>query len=272
MIISASRRTDIPAFFGEWFMDRIREKKVLVKNPRNPSVVSEISLNPEQVQCIVFWTKNAKNFIQHLGEIERAGHRYYFQYTLNSYGNDIEKNLDAKSAMEAFIALSKLIGKEKVICRYDPLIINDKYTVEYHVKKFKELCEKLGGFTEKCVISFIDSYRFLSNAFKDNNITELTDVQIQELSGSLSSTAKEYGIPLSTCCERIDLSPYNIARNKCVDDELINKLFGLNIAYKKDPGQRRECGCYVSRDIGAYNTCQHGCVYCYARRVTGPTP
>jgi hypothetical protein len=266
MIISASRRTDIPAFFGEWFMDRLREKRVAVKNPRNPKIISEVSLDPEDVDCIVFWTKNAKNFMRYLDEIERTGHRYYFQYTLNSYGNSIEKNLDAKSAAEAFIALSKLIGKKKIIWRYDPVIINDTYTVEYHLKNFGELCEKLNRFTEKCVISFVDRYSFLANAFKEYNITELSDDQIREIAGGISVIAAKYAIPLASCCEGIDLSKYNIRGNKCVDDELINELFGLRIKYKKDPGQRRECGCCVSRDIGAYNTCPHGCVYCYARR------
>lgn len=266
MIISASRRTDIPAFFGAWFMERIGEKHVLVGNPVNPKQISRIALDPEHVDCIVFWTKNAKNFIRRLDELEKAGYRYYFQYTLNCYGNDIEKNIDAESAAEAFIELSKLAGKKRVVWRYDPVIVNDRYSAEYHAENFKRLCARLSGFTEKCVISFVDGYAFLADAFRNHNIKELTESQIHEIAGGISRTAEEYGISLASCCETIDLSQYNIGRSKCVDNELINELFGLNIKYKKDAGQRPGCGCCASRDIGAYNTCLHGCVYCYAMR------
>jgi hypothetical protein len=266
VIISASRRTDIPAFFGIWFMNRIRGKNVLVRNPMNPGQISRIALDPEHVDCIVFWTKNAKNFIRHLDELEKAGYRYYFQYTLNCYGNDIEKNIDAESAAEAFTALSGLIGKKKVIWRYDPVIVNDKYGAKYHEENFKRLCARLSGFTERCVISFVDAYGFLADAFRVHNIKELTESQIHEIADGISKTAEEYGISITSCCEKIDLSEYHIGRNKCVDNELINELFGLNIRYKKDTGQRRECGCCASRDIGTYNSCLHDCVYCYAKR------
>ncbi|MDR0710343.1 MAG: DUF1848 domain-containing protein [Spirochaetaceae bacterium] len=266
MIISASRRTDIPAFFGDWFMNRIRGKEVLVRNPMNPNQISRIALDPEYVDCIVFWTKNVKNFMRHLDELERAGYRYYFQYTLNGYGKDIEKNIDAESAAEAFIALSKLIGKKRIIWRYDPIIINGKYGVKYHAENFKRLCAKLSGFTERCVISFVDGYGFLADAFREHNIGELTDSAMREIADGISGTAGENGISITSCCETIDLSEYNIGRGKCIDNELINKLFGLNIGYKKDTGQRRGCGCCVSRDIGAYNSCLHDCVYCYAKR------
>jgi hypothetical protein len=263
---SASRRTDIPAFLGGWFMDRIREKEVLVKNPMNPKQISRLSLDPEHVDCIVFWTKNAKNFMPHLEELEGAGYRYYFQYTLNHYGNDIEKNIDAESAMDAFIALSKLTGKKRVIWRYDPIIVNNKYSVKYHLENFKSLCARLSGFTEKCVISFVDSYSFLADAFREHNIGELTHSEMREIADGISGAAEENGISLTSCCETIDLSEYHIGRNKCVDNELINELFGLNLEYKKDTAQRRGCGCCVSRDMGAYNTCLHDCVYCYAKR------
>jgi hypothetical protein len=247
-------------------MERIREGGVLVKNPVNPAQVSRIDLAPEHVECIVFWTKNASNFIQHLDELEKKGYRYYFQYTLNGYGVDIEKNVDAESAAETFIVLSKLAGKKRIVWRYDPVIVNEKYTAEYHAENFRKLCARLGGFTERCVISFVDAYGFLAGAFRDNGIKELNEFQIREIAAGISETAEEHGISVTSCCEAVDLSDYNIGRNKCIDNDLINELFGLNIKYKKDTGQRRPCGCCVSRDIGAYNSCLHGCVYCYARR------
>ncbi|MDR1412098.1 MAG: DUF1848 domain-containing protein [Spirochaetaceae bacterium] len=266
MVISASRRTDIPAFFGDWFMNRIREKMVLAGNPVNPGQISRIDLDPGHVDCIVFWTKNAKGFIRHLDELEKAGYRYYFQYTLNCYGGNIEKNLDAESAAEAFIHLSRLIGKKRVVWRYDPVIVNDRYTAAFHAENFRRLCAKLSGFTEKCVISFVDGYGFLADAFRDYNIKELAEPQIRKIAGIVSGVAGEYGISPVSCCERVDLAEYNIGRSKCIDNELINGLFDLNIKYKKDAGQRPGCGCHASRDIGAYNSCLHDCVYCYAKR------
>jgi hypothetical protein len=272
VIISASRRTDIPAFFGDWFMDRIGEGRVAVRNPVNPKQISHIPLDPDHAECIVFWTKNAKNFIRHLDELEKAGYRYYFQYTLNGYGDNIEKNVDAESAAKAFIELSKLAGRKRLVWRYDPVIVNDRYSAAYHAENFKRLCAKLSGFTERCVISFVDRYSFLADTFRDHGIRELYDSEIHAIAGSVSKTAKEYGISLSSCCETVDLSQYDIGRNKCIDNELINELFDLNIKYKKDPGQRPGCGCSASRDIGAYNTCLHECVYCYAKRGAQGAP
>ncbi|MDR3337076.1 MAG: DUF1848 domain-containing protein [Treponema sp.] len=266
MIISASRRTDIPAFYGEWFVNRIREGEVWVRNPMNPKSISKISLDPAYVECIVFWTKNPANFIPYLEKIEKAGHRYYFQFTLNPYDDDIEPNIDKNKAVETFITLSKLIGREKVIWRYDPIIVNSKYTAAYHSSSFRTLCEKLAAYTEKCVISFVDNYSFLSGVFKESGIKELDDSQIEEIANSISVIAKEYGVPLAACSEKIDLAKYGIGANKCVDNELINRLFNLNIKYKKDPGQRPACACAAGRDIGSYNTCGHNCVYCYAMR------
>jgi hypothetical protein len=266
MIISASRRTDIPAFYGEWFVNRIRAGEVWVRNPMNPKSISKISLDPAGVECIVFWTKNPFNFIPCLEKIEKAGHRYYFQFTLNPYDDDLEPNIDKNKTVETFITLSKLAGREKVIWRYDPIIVNSKYTAAYHYEHFKKLCEKLSPYTEKCVISFVDNYNFLSGAFKEFGIKELDDSQVGEIANSISVIAKEYGVPLAACSEKIDLAKYGIAPNKCVDDELINKLFNLNIKYKKDASQRPACACAASRDIGSYNTCGHACVYCYAMR------
>ncbi|MDR1351866.1 MAG: DUF1848 domain-containing protein, partial [Treponema sp.] len=237
-----------------------------VRNPVNPGQISRIDLDPEGTECIVFWTKNAKDFIGRLDELEKAGYRYYFQYTLNGYGGDIEKNIDAEDAAEAFIELSKLIGRKRVIWRYDPVIVNGRYTAAFHAENFKRLCAKLSGFTEKCVISFVDGYGFLAETFRDHNIREPAEAQMREIADVISRAAAEHGISPASCCETIDLAEYNIGRNKCIDNELINELFDLNIRYKKDTGQRRDCGCHASRDIGAYNTCLHGCVYCYAKR------
>jgi hypothetical protein len=266
MILSASRRTDIPAFFGEWFMNRLTERKVLVRNPMNPKSISEIALDPDLVDCIVFWTKNPENFLPYLPGIDDFGYRYYFQFTLTAYDSTIERNLDKTNIIETFIKLSEYLGKEKVIWRYDPIFVNDKFTLKYHIENFESLCKKLYKHTERCVISFVDRYPFLDENFKQNNIFELSDNEIDVLADSFTTISKKYNLPLFTCCEKINLDKYEIAHNKCIDADLIDRLFNLNIKYKKDPSQRLDCGCCVSRDIGAYNTCLHDCIYCYAKR------
>ena len=158
MIISASRRSDIPAFFSDWFINRIKERYVFVRNPMNIHQISKIDLSPEVVDCIVFWTKNPLPLINKLDYLNN--YNYYFQYTLNSYTNDLEVNLPTKNELiDAFKILSDSIGREKVIWRYDPILINKKYTIEYHELHFEKLAKSLKDYTEKCVISFVDFYR-----------------------------------------------------------------------------------------------------------------
>jgi hypothetical protein len=266
MVISASRRTDIPAFFGNWFMNRLAEKRVPVRNPVNPKMISEIPLEPDLVECIVFWTKNPENFLNHLPMIDAMGYRYYFQFTLTAYDAAIERNVNKTNIVETFIKLSEYCGKEKVIWRYDPILLNDTCTIQYHLENFESLCGTLYTYTEKCVISFIDTYSFLVKKFRQNSIGELSTDEIDTIADNFAAIAKKYKVPLFTCAEKVNLTRYGIAHNKCIDDDLIERLFDLKVGSKKDPSQRLECGCCVSRDIGAYNTCLHDCVYCYAGR------
>jgi hypothetical protein len=270
VIISASRRTDIPAFFGEWFYNRLKEKRVLVRNPRNPGMITEIPLDPGSVECIVFWTKNPENFFRYIPEIDRLGYRYYFQFTLTPYDATIERNIDKSRIADIFIELSKMIGRDRVIWRYDPILVNGVFTFNFHREHFEALCGKLHPYTGKCVISFIDSYPFLKNKFYDNNITILSTDKMADMAELLSSIARVYSLPLFTCCEKIDLERFGIQHNKCIDGDLIERLFNIRVTAAKDPSQRSGCGCCASRDIGAYNTCLHGCAYCYAKRGAEP--
>jgi hypothetical protein len=272
MILSVSRRTDIPAFFGDWFMRCLGEKKVRVQNPVNPKIVSEITLDPDAIDCVVFWTKDPRNFLRRLPEIDASGYRYYFQFTLTPYDSAIERNLDKTGIVDAFIALSERLGKEKVIWRYDPVFINDRFSLCYHLEHFELLCGKLCGHTEKCVISFIDQYSFLKESFKQHGIRKLSDEETDDLAAAFSAIGKKYKLPLSTCCEKVNLDEHGITHNKCIDGDLIERLFNITVKAKKDPSQRVHCGCCVSRDIGAYNTCLHDCVYCYAKRGAPPLP
>lgn len=264
MIISASRRTDIPNHYPDWFFNRIREGYVLVRNPFNMHQVSKVSLSPDAVDCIVFWTKNPAGMIKRLDEL--AGYHYYFQFTLNPYGEDVEPGFPPgkEDIIKTFIKLSEKVGPEKVIWRYDPILISEKYSINYHMHHFGETAMKLKNSTGKCIISFIDLYRKIANNIKDLDLRTITEENKLEIAAGFSRIAGEFGIGIETCAEDIDLSGFGIGHGKCIDAKLIEELTDCKLDAKKDKNQRRECGCAESIDIGMYNTCPSGCRYCYA--------
>lgn len=266
MILSVSRRTDIPAFYGDWFINRLKEGFVYVRNPMNIHQVSKIPLTPEKIECIVFWTKNpSEKFIKDLKTIDELGYRYYFQFSVTSYDQKVEVNIPKKTIlMERFKQLSNKIGKEKVIWRYDPIFFNEHYNFEYHKKWFEYIAEKLENHTEKCVISFLDYYSKIRSRLILNGIPEVQEQQMQEFAFYLSTIGKKYNIKVESCCEEIDLSGVGIEHGHCIDADLINRICPLQYDFKKDKSQRQACGCIESIDIGSYNTCRNGCIYCYA--------
>ncbi len=266
-IISVSRRTDIPAFYSEWFINGIERGYVDSINPFNKRYVSRVSLKPSDVICFVFWTKNPKPLMKYLDELDKLGYKYYFQFTLNPYNEDIEKNVPNKSknVIKTFVELSKKIGREKVIWRYDPILLNDKYTMKYHFKYFEELVKVLKEYTNKVIISFIDLYKKTERNVKGLNIQELSNDTMLEIAERFSLIACRNGLEINTCSESIDLNQFGIKHGKCIDDVLIHKILGdSSFKLNKDKGQRKECGCVESVDIGANNTCKHFCAYCYA--------
>ncbi len=263
MIISASRRTDIPVFFSEWFINRIEAQYAYVRNPMNIHQISKINLAPSIVDCIVFWSKNPKPIIRKLNILN--DYMYYFQFTLNAYNNDFETNLPSlDDRIQTFQVLSELIGKHRVIWRYDPIILNNQYSINWHIEKFEYIANQLCNYTEKVTISFIDLYTKISNNIKGKNICELSYDQKNTIAKSLSAIAHSHNLIIDTCAEDIDLSSYGIDHAHCIDDKLIAKLLGCSIDADKDKNQRLECGCVASIDLGRYNTCQNGCTYCYA--------
>ena len=263
MIVSVSRRTDIPAFYSKWFFNSIKDGFVYVVNPFNAKQVSKIELTPKTVDCFVFWTKDAKPMLERLDEIKDF--KYYFQFTITAYRNDVEKGTRAKKdIIKTFKELSSRIGKEKVIWRYDPILLNDFYTKEYHYEWFEKFCKHIAGYTDKCVISFLDLYKKTERNTKELNIYSLDKDDMNDIADRLASIASNYNIKIETCSEGIDLSKYGIKKGKCIDDQLISKIIGVPVDVKKDDTQREVCGCVKSVDIGQYNTCKHHCLYCYA--------
>lgn len=264
MILSVSRRTDIPNYYSEWFFNRLKEGFLYVRNPMNFHQISEIKISPDVVDCIVFWTKNPLPMMERLDELE--AYNYYFQFTLTGYGNDVERNLPNKktSVIPIFQELSNRIGKEKVVWRYDPIFFSNRYNAKYHLKAFRSIAEALSGYTEKCVISFWDIYP-KNKKNMDNLLSyDLSDSELRGFAKELSNIAKENHIKIGSCAEKIDLDEYGIIHNSCIDKELIEKIIGCKLKINKDKNQRIECGCVESVEVGTYNTCKNGCVYCYA--------
>jgi hypothetical protein len=292
VIISASRSTDIPAFYSDWFFQRLKDGYVKWKNPFN-GVPLYVSF--QNTRLIVFWSKNHKPIIKHLDYLNEKGINYYFQFTLNDY--DAEK-LEPKvpnvqTRIKTFIELSEKVGKEKVIWRFDPLILTDKIGVDELLRKIENTGNQLKNHTDKLVFSFADIkiYRKVQNNLQNNSIPyqEFDEQTMSEFAASLQQLNNSWHFELATCAEQIPLEKYGIVHNKCVDDDLIIKLFshdkalmdflGVKITHpdmfnpngniekkrnNKDSGQRQFCGCIVSKDIGEYNTCPHLCEYCYA--------
>ncbi|MBD5128744.1 MAG: DUF1848 domain-containing protein [Ruminococcaceae bacterium] len=263
MILSVSRRTDIPAFYSEWFFRRIEEGFVCVRNPMNARQVSRISLSRDVVDCIVFWTKNAEPILDKLAKL--SGYDYYFQFTINDYDKETEPRIPELSRrLDTFVRLSEKLGRERVIWRYDPIIFYGKYTPEYHLKSFEKIASALGGYTEKCVFSFVDVYPS-KNVGKLNALgfRQPSPEELDGFAGALSEIAKSRGFALATCAEAIDLAKHGIEHNSCIDKALIERITGAALGVGGDD-QREHCRCVKCDDIGSYDTCPHGCIYCYA--------
>ncbi|WP_322932691.1 DUF1848 domain-containing protein [Bacteroides sp. CG01] len=263
MIISASRRTDIPAFYSDCFFNRIKERYVLVPNPYNSKMISRISLDPAVVDCIVFWSKNPAPMLEKLDKLK--DYNYYFQFTLNPYGPDIENHLPAISKrIDTFKRLSDRIGKEKVIWRYDPVLTNETYTPGFHKEKFAEIAYELKEHTEKCMLGFIDHYQHIRTAVSRFNIQPLLKADIEEMAVSFKKTVDTCSIQLDTCTVKVDLTHLGIPGGLCIDNQLVERIAGYPISVRKDKNQRDICRCAESIDIGTYESCLNGCIYCYA--------
>ena len=261
MIVSASRRTDIPAFHSGWFMDCLRRGFVEVKNPYNPDQVSKVSLEPGDVESIVFWTKNPAPLLTYLDEIEKIGHRYSFHFTINDYPEELEPHVPSlDERVDRFIELSEKIRPRNIAWRYDPIILSDQTGADYHRRAFENLCKKLGPYTRRVIVSLIDYYKKTKRNLKPLNYRFDFDAaerpETDELLGDLAKTAREHELVISTCAQERDYTGLGIPPGRCIEGEG---------PYKKDPSQREHCRCTQSRDIGAYGTCRHECAYCYAR-------
>jgi len=270
MIISASRRTDIPAFYARWFMNRIREGYCTVPNPFNPNQVSRISLKPEDVDIIVFWTRYPRPLMPFLNELDDRGYRYYFLHTLMNNPRALEpKSPSYKRSLNTFQSLSNRIGMEKVIWRYDPIVFTRITDPDFHSETYQRIAEQLKGYTNRSIISMVDIYRKARKRLKlleeqGIPVLEPPEENLGKLMKSIATSASMNGMEIQSCAEEPCLNLQGIQPGKCIDDGLIRRVFGLEVTHSKDPSQRSYCGCVASRDIGMYDTCLFGCVFCYA--------
>jgi DNA repair photolyase len=231
----------------------------------NAHQVSSIKLTPDVVDAIVFWTKNPLPMLDRLDDLKN--YTYCFQFTITPYGKDVEPNIPSKNdvILSTFKRLSDMIGADRIIWRYDPIMLSEKYSMEYHIHAFDKIAANLHKYTRKVTISFIDdSYRGVKSNIKALRLSGFPlETQIK-LSSQLAKIAHGYGLTIDTCTEAVDLCQFGIEHARCIDDRLFRKLLDCHLNVDKDKTQRLECGCVASIDIGMYNTCSNGCCYCYA--------
>lgn len=274
-IISASRRTDIPAFYSEWFMNRVRAGTCRVINPLYPEQKTlPVDLSPGKVECVVFWTRNPLPLIPHLDELDAKGYCYYFLYTIIGYPKVFDPaSPEAEEAVATFQALSRRLGTERVIWRYDPIVLTQTTPIKWHQQQIRDIAARLQTFTHQMIFSFVIDYghaRIRYQKVKDQGVRFLGKERLpflqEELAQWIGRTMPEFGIQPFVCAERHDWSSFGVHKAHCVDRTLIDRLSGEKRKYRKDPAQRVECCCTVSRDIGENNTCPAGCFYCYASK------
>lgn len=265
MILSVSRRTDIPRFYFDWFLNRLQAGYVLVRNPMNYHQVSKIELSPKTIDFIVFWTKDPAPMLKKLSALEP--YPFYIQFTINAYDKLIEQNLPPKEKLfDTFKKLSDQIGPERMIWRYSPVLLTSKYTPQYHLDFFKQACQQLQGYTYKCNLSFLDVYSKIEHRMKILRISEPDFDQKIELSHQFQNISNAHQIALGAC-GNLDLEAAKIEKSTCIDGELISRLLHKPLKITKDPNQRKDCYCMPSIDIGTYDTCLNGCQYCYANHA-----
>jgi hypothetical protein len=273
MIISASRRTDIPAFYAQWFINRVRAGYCTVPNPFNPRQVAHVPLGPEDVDVFVFWTRNPRPLFPYLAELDQRGYRYYFQYTLLDNPSTMDTHtppLDV--SLRTFCELAEQVGADKLIWRYDPIVLTTAIGATFHTQTYARIARALQGHTYRSVISFVDVYRkaqarlrdMAQEGYKLAAYDGRPSKRFDELLRSLVQTATDCDMEIVSCAETIDLRKYGVRPGKCVDDDFISLVFGLTVTAKKDRSQRKPCGCVISNDIGMYDSCLFGCQYCYA--------
>lgn len=260
MILQTGMRTDIPAFYSEWFMNRIKAGYVLVRNPYYGEQVTRYEINPHVVDLIAFCTKAPMPMFAQLEKLKAYG-QYWF-VTITPYGKDLEPNVPHKTdVIKCFRDMSEILGINSMGWRYDPVIVSEKYTIDYHISAFERIASQLSGCTETCIISFVDIYeKVRRNAPEIRSVTEFEQITLAK---AFADIGRRHGITVKGCHESPTLAEYGIDMSGCLNQRVYEKALGISLNLPKRKSQR-ECSCFFGTDIGAYNSCGHLCRYCYA--------
>lgn len=261
MILNTGSRTDIPAYYSDWFYNRIKAGYVLSRNPYDPSRITRYLLNPEVIDVIVFCTKNPRPMLDRISLL--ADYDTFWFVTITPYGEDIEPYVPSKDqVIDSFRRLAELTGSRRMSWRYDPVLITDRYSIAYHIEQFGRMAEALSGYTDQCVVSFIDLYEKTKRNFW--GIRAVTSTEQETLISSFSHIAKENGLQIHLCCENARLVRDNVDADGCLSKAVLERALSCKLDVPRKKAARNECSCLLGADIGAYNTCGHGCLYCYA--------
>jgi hypothetical protein len=273
-VVSVSRRTDIPAFYSQWLINRIRAGYACSRNPFNPRQISTVILQPDKVACLVFWSKDPRPLLTHLDELIQRRFRMLFHITITGLPASLEPHVPSSDLVcDAVRGIADRLGSEKVIWRFDPIVLGRDFSVAQTLGRFDRLAAEMKDAVQSVRISFLQRYAQVTARLR--NISGIDDLDalvrrgeipkpVADTAAGLTEIADGYGLKIFSCAERFDLAPWGIAPGRCLDPELFEKLFNLRLDPRKDPGQRPACGCMRSVDLGMYGTCRHGCLYCYA--------
>ena len=262
MILNVSGRTDIVQYFHEWLIKRFEEQYVLVRNPIYPDKIMRYEISPDKVDCVAFCSKDYSKILPRFEEITKNFNVYCY-YTITGYGRDVEPRVPTiVNSIKTLIALSSLVGKNRVAWRYDPILFTEKYTIKHHIEMFELLMSALHPYIDRCVFSFVEMYKKLQRNMPE--IIPMTDEDKDLIAKNIGEIARKYDITVQTCGNNGDYSKYGIHSSGCMTLNILGKANNIQFKKMKHKGSREGCHCVTTCDIGAYDTCLNGCKYCYA--------
>ena len=262
MIVNVGGRTDIVNYYTTWLINRLKEGYVYSRNPLFTNNVSKISLNPKDVDCLMFCSKNYKPIIKYMKDINKK-YRIICHYTITAYEKDVEPNVPTiEESIKTLKELSKIVGKEKVLWRYDPILLTEKYTIQRHIETFEYMAKEISPYVQRCIFSFVEMYKKLK--YNMPEIIPFTEEDRTKILENIGKIAKKYKLFIQTCGTDENYEKYGIHLSGCTTTEILEKANHVKYKEVKAKGMRKGCHCIPSRDIGAYDTCLNGCKYCYA--------
>lgn len=262
MIINTGGRTDTVQYYSEWLLNRFREGFVYSRNPFYPFKVTKYELKPDKVDCVVFCSKNYEPILERLHEISDKFNTYFF-YTITAYDKDIEPRVPSiENSIQTLLKLEKIVGAKRIAWRYDPVLLTDKYTIDYHFQTFENMAKQLSGHIDRCIFSFVEMYKKLEVNMPE--ISAVTDEEKLILAQGLGKISQEYNISIQTCATNGDYTMFGVNPSGCMTLDILSNANDVKFRKLKHNGMRQNCHCIETRDIGAYDTCPNGCRYCYA--------